>query len=124
MRLIHGEGRDWTDEEVQQALKAHLVTPDESDWESLERRVMSRIRTEAERAWWSWFPGWVRFGMAAAAVAAFAVAAVSWQTRAAHERIALKELLGDPSGIPLLTESVDQRPKSEREKTLRYLLSH
>jgi hypothetical protein len=125
MKLIHGDGRDWTDDEVQHALKAHYVAPpDESYWESLERRIVSRLKQDVDQVWWAWFPGWVRFGIAAAAAAAFMAAAVSWQTRAAQERIALTELLGDPSGIPLLTESLEQRPKSEREKTLRYLLSH
>lgn len=125
MKLIHGDGRDWTDEEVGRALTRHYAPPSEgSFWDGLEQRIMTRIRSEVDRAWWSHFPGWIRMGIAAAAVAAFAAAAFSWQTRVAQERIALKELLGTPSDIPLLTESVDTLPRSEREKTLRYLITH
>ncbi|MGQ0765387.1 MAG: hypothetical protein ACT4OZ_06945 [Gemmatimonadota bacterium] len=125
MKIIHGDGRDWTDEAAGRALTSHYAAPSErSYWEGLEQRIMARIRSEVDRAWWSHFPGWIRMGIAAAAVAAFAAGAFSWQTRVAQERIALKELLGTPSDIPLLTESVDTLPRSEREKTLRYLITH
>lgn len=125
MRIIHGDGGDWSDDDVQRALKSHYLAPsEESYWSSLESRILARIRAEAERTVWSHFPGWVRYGIAAAAAAAFVMAIASWQTRIAQERIAVKELFGTPSQIPLLTETLDPRPLEEREKTLRYLITH
>jgi anti-sigma-K factor RskA len=125
MNLIPGDGRDWSDEDIQRALHAHYLAPSATDyWSGLESRILARIRAEAQRSVWSHFPGWVRYGLAAAAVAAFVMALASWQTRVARERLAVKELFGTPSEIPLLTETLDRRPLEEREKTLRYLITH
>ena len=36
MKLIHGDGRDWSDDEVQEALRAHYAQPEgDSYWASL-----------------------------------------------------------------------------------------
>jgi hypothetical protein len=125
MKLIHGDGRDWSDEEVQDALRAHYAQPEgDSYWASLERRILGHVRAEAAREWWTYFPGWVRFGIAAAAAAALVVGIASWQTGIAQERVAYEEILGPGSEVPILTESVTDRNRSQREQTLRYLLSH
>lgn len=125
MKLIHGDGRDWSDDEVQDALRAHYAPPgDDSYWASLERRILTRVRAEAAREWWTYFPGWVRYGVAAAAVAALVVGIATWQTSVAQERIAYDEIIGPGSDVPILTESVTDRNRSQREQTLRYLLSH
>jgi anti-sigma-K factor RskA len=125
MKLIHGDGGDWSDDEVQDALRAHYAAPvDDSYWASLERRILTRVRAEGAREWWTYFPGWVRFGVAAAAVAALVVGIATWQTSLAQERIAYEEILGPGSEVPILTESVTDRNRSQREQTLRYLLTH
>lgn len=125
MKLIHGDGRDWSDDEVQDALRAHYAPPgDDSYWASLERRILTRVRAESAREWWTYFPGWVRYGVAAAAVAALVVGIATWQTSIAQERIAYDEIIGPGSEVPILTESVTDRNRSQREQTLRYLLSH
>lgn len=125
MKLIHGDGRDWSDDEVQDALRAHYAPPaDNSYWAALEHRIMARVRAEATREWWTYFPGWVRYGVAAAAAAALVVGVASWQTSIAQQRIAYEEILGPGSEVPILTESVTDRNRSQREQTLRYLLSH
>jgi hypothetical protein len=125
MKLFPGDGRGWTDDDVKRALTSHYAAPTaEGYWADLESRVMARIRTEGQRPVWSYFLEWVRYGLAAAAVAAFVMALASWQIRAAQERLAAKELFGTPSEIPLLTETLDSRPLEEREKTLRYLITH
>ncbi len=125
MKLIHGDGRDWSDDEVQEALRAHYAQPEgDSYWASLERRILDHVRAEAAREWWSYFPGWVRFGLAAAAAAALVVGIASWQTSIAQERVAYEEILEPGNEVPILTESVTDRNRSQREQTLRYLLSH
>lgn len=125
MKLIHGDGRDWSDDEVQEALRAHYAPPGgDSYWASLERRILEHVRVEAAREWWTYFPGWVRFGVAAAAAAALVVGIASWQTSIAQERVAYEEILGRGTEVPILTESVPDRRRSQREQTLRYLLSH
>ena len=89
MKLIHGDGRDWRDDEVQEALRAHYAPPGEdSYWAALEQRIMARVRAEASREWWSYFPGWVRYGVAAAAAAALVVGIASWQTSIAQDQAA------------------------------------
>jgi hypothetical protein len=124
MKLIHGDGRDWSDDEVQETLRSHYAAPaEDSYWMALERRILDRVRVDAAREWWTYFPGWIRFGVAAAAAAALVVGVASWQTSVAQERVAYEEIIGPGSEVPILTESVTDRSRSQREQTLRYLLS-
>jgi hypothetical protein len=124
MKLIHGDGHDWTDDEVQRALQAHYAAPrEDSFWADLEERTMRRIRAEGVREWWSYFPGWVRYGVAAAAAAILVAAIASWQAGIARDRLAYRELLDAPSEVPILSETRSAQ-KHEREQTLRYLLTH
>jgi anti-sigma-K factor RskA len=124
---IHGDSeRDWApDEGVSEALRSVLLAPqDDSYWHSLERRIMERIRLEGGREWWSYFPGWVRMGLAAAAVAILVAGIAAVRSQAAAERMAVEELLGEPTDIPILTDRRDMGPNaSTREATLRYLIS-
>ena len=46
------------------------------------------------------------------------------QTSIAQERVAYEEILEPGNEVPILTESVTDRNRSQREQTLRYLLSH
>ena len=51
MKLIHGDGRDWSDDEVQDALRAHYAPPgDDSYWASLERRITQWLHTFRPRS--------------------------------------------------------------------------
>ncbi len=101
----------------------YAAPTDPSYWEQLEARILARVKGEAIEQWWGWFPGWVRYGMVAAAAAALVAAIASWQVQVAQERLAARELLGTPAEIPLLSEVVSP-PDREREQTLRYLLTH
>ncbi len=124
MNIIPGNNREWSEGELQQTLASHYRSNlDESYWSGLEGRILERIRGENVREWWSWFPGWVRYGVAAAAGAAILASVATWQSRVTQERIAYRELLGTPTEVPILSERttpVDQ----DREHTLRYLLTH
>ena len=122
MKLIQGDGHEWTDDEVQRALRARYAAPADSYWTGLEPRILERIRAESVREWWSYFPGWVRYGLAAAAAAILVAGVASWQTRAAQERMAYRELIDSPTEVPILSETMPP-PQREREQTLRYLLT-
>ncbi|MGQ0649979.1 MAG: hypothetical protein ACT4P7_20710 [Gemmatimonadaceae bacterium] len=123
MKLIHGNAHEWSDEELQRVLATQYAAPrDDSYWAALEQRILERVRIEGGREWWSYFPGWVRYGVAAAAAAILVAGVASWQTRAAQERMAYQELLDSPAEVPILSETVPQQ--KEREQTLRYLLTH
>ncbi len=125
MKLILGEGRELGDDEVQEALRAHYAPPGgDSYWASLERRILEQLKVEVAREWWTYFPGWVRFGVAAAAIAALVVGVATWQTNVAQQRVAYEEILGPGDDVPILTESITDGNRRQREQTLRYLLSH
>jgi hypothetical protein len=125
MKSIRGEDRDMRDDELTGALRAIYAAPvDDSYWSALERRIMDTVAAERAREWWSWFPGWVRIGLTAAAAAALIAALASWQARDLEQRMAFDRLIGTPSDIPLLTESDRFERRAEREATLRYLITH
>ena len=126
MKLIHGNGPspDADDPIVQRALSSHYAAPaDPTYWDRLEARIMAGVRGDTVREWWSYFPGWVRYGVAAAAAAVLVALVASWQAQAAQERMAARELFDSPTEVPLLTERVAPADR-DRSQTLRYLLTH
>jgi hypothetical protein len=109
---------------LRRTLVGHYAPPsDPSYWEQLEARILARVKGDVVEQWWGWFPGWVRYGMVAAAAAALVAAIASWQVQVAQERLAARELLDTPAEIPLLSEVVSP-PNRDRNQTLRYLLTH
>ncbi len=130
MTIVRGDNRerqddDSRDEDVAGALRHLYAAPtDDSYWNTLERRIMQAVAAERAREWWSYFPGWVRLGVSAAAAAALVAALASWHTRTTQERMAFEELMGAQNEIPLLTESDRSERSAEREATLRYLIRH
>jgi anti-sigma-K factor RskA len=125
MKIVRGEGREMRDDDIDAALRELYAAPsDDSYWTTLERRIMQAVAKERAREWWSYFPGWVRIGVSAAAAAALIAALASWHTQAAQQRIAFDQLLNTPSELPLLTESERGERNAEREATLRYLITH
>ena len=63
MNIVHEDDREFRDDELHTALRAEYGAPaDGTYWSFLERRIMARIRTEAGREWWSYFPAWSRAG--------------------------------------------------------------
>jgi anti-sigma-K factor RskA len=114
---------DADDAMVQQALAAHYAPPgDSSYWSRLESRIMSGVRADAAREWWSYFPGWVRYGVVAAAAAALIAAIASWQARATQDHMAYREILDADSEVLLLSERMAPADR-DRNQTLRYLLT-
>ncbi len=125
MKLVRGNGREFSDDDVQQALR-ELYTPpaDESYWSALERRIVAAVGMESPREWWSYYSAWGRLGLSAAAAAVLLVGIASWHTRAAQQRLAYERLLGSPDELPLLSETVGGEGNAQREATLRYLITH
>ena len=124
MKLIPGDAHEWSDAEVRQVLRAHYTAPSgDSYWSSLERRIMERVGSDGVREWWTYFPEWVRFGLAAAAAVVLVAGVVSWQTSARETNMAYEEIIGTPIELPVLTETINAVPRTQRQQTLRYLLS-
>ncbi|MFN8582233.1 MAG: hypothetical protein U0163_14825 [Gemmatimonadaceae bacterium] len=127
MRLIRGDGRDASDDDVTEALRSHYAAPtDVGYWALLERRIMARVLADsvASREWWSYFRGWTRIGIAAGVAAAVIAAAAAWRSEQRSERVAYEELLGASADSLILTEVLGSEPSPEtRAATLRYLLS-
>jgi hypothetical protein len=127
MRIVRDNGGDWTDDDVRDALRSLYAAPaEESYWDALERRILTGLRAEGvtTREWYSYFRGWMRLGLAAAAVAALVAGIAAYRTRETRERLAYKDLLGTPSTLSILSEPAGNQPnESAREATLRYLLS-
>jgi hypothetical protein len=120
---IEQNDQNFRDDELQSTLRLEYAAPaDGSYWMFLERRIMARIRTEAAREWWTWFPAWSRVGLAAAALALLVAGVTAWQTRKAQERVAWQELLETPDEMPVI-ESAGNDRAGRREATLRYLMS-
>jgi hypothetical protein len=125
MKIVGHDDRDPRDEEVQATLRVAYAAPaEETYWAALERRIMARIQLEVPRQWWSYFPSWVRVGLAAAAIALLVAGVAAWGTRQRQDNVAIRELLDTPTELPILTETFRERPNARtREATLRDLLS-
>lgn len=124
MNIVRGDGRESGDEQVQRTLRELYASPsDESYWQTLERRILSAVALETPREWWSYFPGWVRFGLSAAAAAVVVASIAAWHTQAAQARIAAEQIFEYPQEIPILTGEVGGERNADREATLRYLIT-
>ena len=125
MNIVYDDDRDPRDEELTAVLRAEYITPAESSyWAFLERRIMARITAEGTREWWSYFPSWSRAGLAAAALALAAAGIAAWQTSTAAQQDVAQwhELQESPEGMPLI-ESAGRERASQRDATLRYLIT-
>lgn len=125
MKIVRGNGREWSDEEAQTALRAIYAPPaDESYWAAMERRILAAVSVETPREWWSYFPGWVRIGMSVAAGAFIVASVAAWQTREAQEQVAAQRLFDVPDELSILTEAAADSSAGSRAATLRYLITH
>lgn len=126
MKIVRGDGREWSEDEAQTALRALYAPPaDESYWDAMERRILAAVRVEKPREWWSYFPGWVRLGMSVAAGAMIVASAAAWHAREAQEQLAARRLLGAPEELTVLIEpSGPDSTANARAATLHYLITH
>jgi hypothetical protein len=114
---------DQGDERVTAALRARFAAPAGPEyWEALERRIMARVTSESGE-WWGVFGSWVQAGLVAAGLAALVAGAALWQTRTAEARVAYEAVIDMPAAAAELA-GTPNRAQTEREATLRYLISH
>ncbi|MGH7712030.1 MAG: hypothetical protein ACREOG_12140, partial [Gemmatimonadaceae bacterium] len=93
-------------------------------WETLEARILARVRREGRMVWWAHFPDWMRAGLVAAAAAIMLVGMVWYQDRRSDQRMAEERLLQPLiDEVPVLVESMAEEPRRTRDATLRYVIS-
>jgi hypothetical protein len=116
---------DWADETTLDATRELYRAPaGDLYWRGLESRIMKRI-SAAQAEWWSFFGGWVRVGLAAAAIAAVVAGAALARSREAKARIAYESAIEDASGVPVAGPvSARASGRDTREATLRYVMSY
>ena len=114
---------DRPDERVTAALRARFAAPADAEyWDALERRIMARVTSESGE-WWVVFGSWVQAGLIAAGLAGLVAGAALWQTRTAEARVAYEAVLDMPAAAAEIA-GTPNRAQTEREATLRYLISH
>lgn len=117
---------DWADDvTMRTARELHRPPAGDLYWRGLESRIMARI-TAAQAEWWQFFGGWVRVGLAAAAVAAVIAGAALARTKEAQARIAYEAAMEAASGGVPIAGPVSARSsgRDTREATLRYVMSY
>ena len=124
--MQHTDGPIGPDARTTDALRARYAAPaDAGYWNVLERRVMARVTGEGGE-WWLAFGGWVRAGLVAAGLTALVAGAALWQTRTAEARVAYEAVIAEPATAAEMAGPAwtARRAATEREATLRYLISH
>lgn len=119
MTDLHRSG----DDDLTRYLRERFAAPSGDEyWRGLESRVMARVRTAANDAWWQPFGGWVRTGMAAAAATLLVTgASLLWNETTSEE--GLYQAVLDAPATPLRTAG-ESGSSSAREATLEYLITH
>jgi hypothetical protein len=123
---VPNEERDALPQSMRSALRDIYAPPTHPGyWESLEARILARVRREGALAWWSHFPNFARAGLAAAAAAILLVGLVWFQERRAEQRMAEERLLQPLiEEVPVLVETMAEEPnRTTRDATLRYVIS-
>jgi len=123
---VPNEERDALPQSMRSALRDIYAPPAHSGyWETLEARILTRVRREGALTWWSHFPNFARAGMAAAAAAILLVCLVWFQERRSEQRMAEDRLLQPLfDEVPVLVETMADEPnRTTRDATLRYVIS-
>lgn len=115
-------GPDGRDDDVTRALRMAYAAPrDPSYWETLEAKIMARIRGESE-GWWQPLSGWGPIGLIAAGLALAVAGLTVTRTHQAEARLAYQMIMETPRTVPqeLAIASDDE---SVRDVTLHYVIS-
>jgi hypothetical protein len=101
-------------------------------WNSLESRILSYVRSREQAVipvnWWSDLASWAGPGLAAAALL-FVVAGAIWSRQDDEDMSATYEAVTEPLASDVLPGAVQvvtapRDGSSQREATIRYVLSH
>ena len=100
---------------------------DDRYWQSLEGRIMARVSgaAEAPLEWWSVIAGWSRPALVAAGLAAVVAGLAALHTRDVQAGRAWEAAVATstPALLPVAAMRTSDSPASERDETLRYLIS-
>ena len=127
MRIQRNTPPEWEDKEVTRVLRDLYTSPppNASYWDTLESRIMARIATAGEAPeWWGVFHGWIRVGLAAAALAAVLTGAALLRERERQERLAYEAVIESASVIPVAGPTIARGEGRSRDATLRSLISY
>jgi hypothetical protein len=117
-------GPSGRDDDLTRALRRLYAAPaDETYWDALANRVMARIGRDAEsEGWWQPLAGLARIGVIAAGIAVVVAGAALTYSRDAEARVAYQTIIETPR-TPALQLAIERGTGSERDATLRYVLS-
>ncbi|HET6681056.1 MAG TPA: hypothetical protein VFG84_07630 [Gemmatimonadaceae bacterium] len=127
MSMEHGTPGNGHDDEIRRTMRDMYAPPrGELYWRGLESRIMARIAKAADVEWWSFFGGWVRVGLAAAAVAVIVAGTMLARSRDVQARLAYEEAIESASGIPVAGPASSRAAERDaaRDATLRYVMSY
>lgn len=111
------------DDDLTRALRQVYAAPaDPTYWESLETRIMARVRGESD-GWWMPLSGWGPVGLIAAGLALAVAGFAMTHTQDANARMAYEMMVMEtPRSVPQqLTAAAEGLPA--REATLRFVIS-
>jgi hypothetical protein len=113
-----------SDDRVTAALRGLYAPPADGEyWDELEREIMARVvGAPGTTPWWSAFAGWVPLGVAAAGLAALLAGLAMRSARTVEARVAYEAIVQSSPLVPDRSPSVS--PATEREATLRYLVTY
>ena len=114
---------DGPDEEVTRVLRSLYAAPgSDGYWLMLERRIMAGIARSEEEGWWRELARWGRTGALAASVAVAVAAATLWRAHERSQQLAFTQLFESSrsADVQLATQA---GPESDRETTLRFVIS-
>ena len=115
-------GPDGRDDDLTRVLRAVYAAPaDPTYWESLETKIMARIRGESD-GWWLPLSGWGPVGLIAAGLALVFAGYTVTHTREAEASLAYQMVMETPHSLPQQL-AVAQEGAPAREATLRFVIS-
>lgn len=116
-------GPNGRDDDLTRALRSVYTAPaDEAYWDDLARRILARIASAEGDAWWGFVAGWAGVGIIAAAVALMIAGLTLSRSRATEAQIAYQTIIETPRSAPLQI-ATDADRRTERDVTLRYVIS-
>lgn len=111
------------DPRVTRALRSRYAAPgDEAYWAGLQMLVMSRVAATARGSWLQVAAGWARPGLVAAAAVLLVAAALFQANRGDAEPVtfaSMTQIASQPEFI-----YIEQDDASQRDETLRFVVSH
>ncbi|HET7565518.1 MAG TPA: hypothetical protein VFJ96_11020 [Gemmatimonadaceae bacterium] len=115
-------GPNGREDDLTRALRQVYAAPaDPSYWESLEARIMARVRGESD-GWWMPLSGWGPVGLIAAGLALVVAGLTVTHAREEEARMAYEMVIETPRSLPQQLATVSEGA-SAREMTLHFVIA-